>query len=357
VAERTPLRRRAASPEPEPPPPEIIAPTSTAPTFPSGCTLLDLGLGGGWAIGRAVNVVGDTSAGKTLVAIEAFANHALRFKGKNARRYNEAENALNHDYARSVGLPPDTSFTGDEEARKVDQRGSRTVEDFDADFRAFLAARRSGPCLYALDSCDALSVKAELDPKHKLGDATRLAGKAALLSEFFRTHIADIDAAQCTLMIVSQIRDNIGVMFGPTQVRTGGRALDFYSTQIVWFSTPKPIKARASGVERVVGSRTIFHVKKNKIAGFGARAAITIHFNYGIDDEVSCIEWLEENKLGAAGPLTVPLREYRDALEEVRGARDFDTIMQMRAELQRAVRTRWAEIEAAMAPRMRKYAT
>lgn len=42
-------------------------------TFSTGCVLLDSALGGGWPYGRMVNVVGDKSTGKTLLAIEACA--------------------------------------------------------------------------------------------------------------------------------------------------------------------------------------------------------------------------------------------------------------------------------------------
>ena len=39
----------------------------------TGCTLLDCVLGGGWALGKVANIVGDKSAGKTLLAMEAIA--------------------------------------------------------------------------------------------------------------------------------------------------------------------------------------------------------------------------------------------------------------------------------------------
>ena len=42
----------------------------------SGCKTLDCVLGGGWALGRIANIVGDKSTGKTLQAIEACATFA-----------------------------------------------------------------------------------------------------------------------------------------------------------------------------------------------------------------------------------------------------------------------------------------
>jgi RecA/RadA recombinase len=53
--------------------------------IPTGATLLDLGLGGGWACGRVANIVGDTAAGKTLLAIEACANFAAAYGVRDIR--------------------------------------------------------------------------------------------------------------------------------------------------------------------------------------------------------------------------------------------------------------------------------
>jgi len=58
--------------------------------IPSGCTLLDLALGGGWARNRIINIVGDRSTGKTGLAIETCANFARLYKPENIR-YVEAE--------------------------------------------------------------------------------------------------------------------------------------------------------------------------------------------------------------------------------------------------------------------------
>ncbi|MBO0736275.1 MAG: hypothetical protein J2P48_06865, partial [Alphaproteobacteria bacterium] len=59
-------------------------------TFPTGSTLLDLQNGGGWPLARMVNIVGDASTGKTLIAIEAAANFARLFGAENVR-YCETE--------------------------------------------------------------------------------------------------------------------------------------------------------------------------------------------------------------------------------------------------------------------------
>ena len=72
--------------------------------IPTGCSLLDCVLGGGWARRRISNIVGDKSVGKSLLAIEACANFAqLEPKGKIF--YREAEAAFDEPYAEGLGLP------------------------------------------------------------------------------------------------------------------------------------------------------------------------------------------------------------------------------------------------------------
>ena len=56
--------------------------------LPSGCAVLDCVMGGGYAEGRIINIVGDKSTGKTLLAIEAAANYAKKWPSS-AIIYNE----------------------------------------------------------------------------------------------------------------------------------------------------------------------------------------------------------------------------------------------------------------------------
>src|SRR5580700_7311803 len=182
--------------------------------LPSGSTLLDLVHGGGWGLGRVVNIVGDRSSGKTLLAIEACANFVKRYGVQNIR-YNETEAAFDRAYAESIGLPVGVTFVGDDAEDETDRHGSITVEEFFDDLGAFLEDVSVGPCLYIMDSADAMSSKAEMEREQ--GDATYGTEKAKAFSEGFRRHIKKIRSKQCLLIIISQIRDKIGVVFGETK--------------------------------------------------------------------------------------------------------------------------------------------
>jgi recombination protein RecA len=318
--------------------------------FPSGSTILDLINGGGWGIGRMANIVGDKSSGKSLLAIEACANFANLY-GVESVRYNETEAAFDRVFATSIGMPDGVAFTGDDAADEGARRGSRTVEEFNDDLAAFLADRK-GPCLYVLDSADALSDDAEMG--RNIGDATYGTGKAKAFSELFRRCIADIERARCSLLIISQIRDKIGVTFGETKTRSGGRALDFYASQVVWLSEIKKEERQVSGVKRVVGVKVLAANKKNKMGLPFRRAEFNILFNYGIDDEMSMIDWLEKNKLGGVR-LPRAITSYEKLVEDARAARDRDALHVLASELRVGVRERWNEIEDALRPTLSKY--
>lgn len=305
----------------------------------SGGTLLDLVLGGGWATRRVINVVGDRSSGKTGLAIEACANFAQVTPVTNIR-YVEAEHAFSAEYAHYMGMPHGVLYED-----RLD-----TVEKVFADLEQFCRARINSPtpCLYVVDSLDSLSDDAEM--KRELGDATYALGKPKMMSEMFRRRISLIEQAHCTLMIVSQLRDNIGVMFGEKQKRSGGRALDFYASQVVWLREIKKIEHTVSGVKRAVGVHVAMRNRKNKTGLPFRDAESTLIFGYGIDDEVSMMDWLESIK---GQPLV--LKDFRKSLDNARATQNREWAHSIRAALQEVVVGYWHAIDQALQPPMRKY--
>ena len=307
--------------------------------FSSGSTLLDKVLGGGWAEGRVANVVGDKSSGKTLLAIEACANFALAYGAENIR-YVEAEAAFDMSYAYTMGMPKGVNYTEE----------IHTVEEFDADLTKWLSGRE-GPNLYVVDSLDALSSDAEME---RTDEPTYGTEKAKALSTMFRKRTAELRSSQTTLVIISQIRDNIGVRFGETKKRSGGRALDFYASQIIWLAELKKLKRTVTKVERVTGVLVRAQCKKNKCGKPFREATFTILFNYGVDDETSMLDWIKENK--AEDMLSEPLAEYAKQVSSAKQHDDRTELGHLQTLLKAAVNQRWNEIEEALEPPMSKYA-
>lgn len=292
--------------------------------IPTGCKVLDLALGGGWAEGLIANIVGDKSTGKTLLAIEACANFANKHpKGKIF--YRETESAFDNDYAEALGMPIDRVDFGEQ----LD-----TVEDWFEDMQRCLTKLKGAPGLYILDSLDALSDRAEMS--RDIDKGTYGTNKPKQLSEMFRRLVRAMRKANMTLIVISQVRSKIGVSFGRNTTRSGGRALDFYAVQVLYLQYIGAItKAALKGIKRPTGVKIKSRCDKNKVALPLREAGFSILFGYGINDRAACINWLKESK--------VPVRKQ-----------DLPKIKL--AELHQRVEKRWWEIETAFLPTKRKYA-
>ncbi len=317
--------------------------TSSSPslrTFSSGCTLLDCVLGGGWPLGRVVNIVGDKSTGKTLLAIEACANFAREFPDGRIV-YLEAEAAFDKSYARNLGLPVDLVEFPENLA---------TIEDMFENLET-LVQQEQRPTLYVVDSLDAISDAAETD--RGIRDAAFAMNKQKKLSELFRRLNAKMSHSSVTLMIVSQVRDNIGVTFGDKTKRSGGRALDFYATHVIFLAHIGQLKKTRDKVERAIGIKVTARCKKNKLSSPFRECTFPVIFEYGVEDVEAGLQWLIE--VGATQD-TLGLSEA-DAAKLIKklGSLSAEEYLQERTNVSAAVRETWHKVEDGFRPTRRKY--
>ncbi len=308
---------------------------SGAPTIPSGAALLDAALGGGWARARVINLVGDRSTGKTLLAIEACANFARGLpEGRVA--YVECEHAFDRPYAESIGFPSSAIL--------VDSIA--TVEQLFVQLQEWSKEPHGSPMLVVVDSLDALSDEGE--NQNALGDQGYGARKPKLLSEMFRRLNAQLATRDITLLIISQVRENIGVTFGAKYTRSGGKALDFYCSQIVWLSEVEKIKKTVRGVTRPIGAVVRARVTKNKISSPFREIDVRVLYHYGMDDIHTSLYWLK-----TAAP------EALEELKLLRGTVTQDPERLKDLPQQARVRTlaleAWARVEEGFAQTARKY--
>jgi protein RecA len=313
----------------------------------SGSAVFDCALGGGWVLGRVANIVGDRSSGKTLLAIEACANFHAEYP-KGLIRYAESESAFDERYAEALGMP----------IHAVDFGATtpmRTVEDWYNDLVAFLDARKKDgkPGLYILDSFDALSDDAEMGREIDKGSFG--AQKAKKSGELFRKLVDRIEETSVLLIVVSQIRDKIGVTFGETKTRSGGKALDFYASHIVWLAEIGKIKRTMAGVERAIGVNVKARVKKNKVGLPFRECSYPILFGYGVDDLTANVEWLLEvgsdELLKEVGMSKAGYKIRIGSLRDKGGA----AVQEVRLALVKLVTSEWQRIETGFLPKSRKY--
>lgn len=305
----------------------------------SGCTLLDLVLGGGWALGRIANIVGDKSTGKTLLAIEAAANFAKQYpKGKNY--YREAEAAFNKAYAKTLGMPDNVQYW-------PKKKGPfNTVEQFHDDLKAKTSylAEHNLPGFYSLDSLDALSDEKELE--RSVRDATYGQDKAKQMSQLFRRLTRAVEASQLGVIVISQIRDKIGVTFGRKTQRAGGHAMDFYASQVIYLAHIKTIYRTIKGQKRAIGIVVKAKCDKNKIGPPFRECQFTIRFGYGVDDLQANLDWLKE---------TGKLKKY--GMEYINNTDDLsnEEHAKLLVKSQKAVKEAWNEVETSFLPKRKKY--
>jgi protein RecA len=314
--------------------------------FSSGCATFDCALGGGWAHDRVSNVVGDKSAGKTLIAIEAAANFKRRWPN-GLVRYAESEWAFTPAYAEAMGMPKDTEYN--KSGKPIE-----TVEEWAGDVERVMQENKGRPVLYILDSMDALSDAAEMDAE--FGEDSYGGKKPKLIGQFFRREVDNMGSHPMHMMIVSQIRENIGAMFGEKHRRSGGKALDFYASQIVWVHHQGQMKKTIAKIDRVVGVEVKAKVKKNKVGLPFREASYPILFGYGMDDLTSSVEWLLDNgreqilkdefDLSRAG--------YKVTIAKVRD-RGGPEARELREKLRAAVFREWEKVEVSFLPKSRKY--
>ena len=322
------------------------APKTDVQFIPSGCRLLDLALGGGWAENRIANIVGDKSTGKTLLAIEACANFAMKYKkSKGNIRYRECEAAFSNDYAQAIGMPIERVDFGTD---PID-----TVEDLFEDLTKIIEGAR-GPELCIVDSLDALSDRGEMS--RAIDAPTFGQGKPKMMSQLFRRLVRGMARKQVTLIIISQVRTAIGVTFGDKTSRSGGRALDFYASQVPYLSYLGKVSQTIQNQERATAIKIRTRVKKNKVGPALRDAEFKIRFGFGIDDHEASINFMDscgrlEDDLGITKHAKQKLRPYYDGVD----AMDNAAYQAELARVHAAVTRVWYEIEKQSLPTRVKY--
>lgn len=284
----------------------------------TGCTLLDCVLGGGWSLNKIVNVVGDKSTGKTLLAIEAIVNFNLAFPD-GAIIYDDPEHAFDFSYAEILGLKKE----------RVTFTDSETVEEWYENLKNFLDERKKGepPGIYILDSMDSLSDRAEKERDIKKGT---YGTKAAKVSELFRRLVGDLKNKNVLLFIISQVRDNIGVTFGKKYKRSGGKALDFYCSQVLWLSEVKKLFKVKNKIKRIYGIQIHARCEKNKVGLPFRDCDFPLIFYYGVDDVKATLDYFSEIKM------KVDKKTSKKVLDK-------------------KLKKVWSEIEKSFLPKNRKY--
>lgn len=274
--------------------------------LPSGSALLNLALSGkwngGWAVGRIANLIGDSSSGKSFIALTMLAELANQDRFDKYRLiYDDVEAANGFDMVKLFGQATAERIESPDYNDKEDEPiYSDTIQDWQHNIHD--ALDQSEPFVYILDSFDALTSEEEQNKVKEVrkarakGKAGEISGsykmdKPKILGQVLREIKRRLKTSKSTLIIVSQTRDNINPMSFAKKTRSGGRALKFYSSHELWTAEAGKVKRR----DLIVGVRSKIKITKNKITGLVRSIELPIYYDYGVDDITANIRWLVDN--------------------------------------------------------------
>ncbi len=230
-------------------------------THHSGAHSLDLILGGGYPIGRAIEIYGPESSGKTTICLLAMAAAQAQW---GVCAFIDAEHAFDPQYARKLGVDVDNLILSQpdygEQALSIVEELAKTGE-----FQ-----------LIVVDSVAALVPKAEVEGD--MGDS-HMGLQARMMSQGLRKLTPILSKSGTTVVFINQLRMKIGVMFGNPEVTTWGNALKFYASQRLEIRKGDKIEIN----KEQVGYYARVKVVKNKIFPPFKSTEVPFIFNEGVD--------------------------------------------------------------------------
>ena len=218
-------------------------PTIQAERVSSGSPYLDWCIGGGWPLGKVIELYGPFSSGKSLVALRTVAE--AQKKGLKCV-YLDSENAFEPNFAKKIGI-------------NVDDLVISQVSSGEDTFDMMDMILDSGDVsLIVVDSV--ASLVPAYEEENEMGKQT-IGLHARLMSKALRKITGKASRNKTLILFINQIREKVGA-YGNPETTTGGRALGFYSSLRVEVRRGELIQEN----KKPIGQQVKFKVSKSKVS-------------------------------------------------------------------------------------------
>jgi recombination protein RecA len=247
----------------------------------SGSLILDSIIGGGYGLGRIIEIYGEEASGKTTLALQAVAE-CQKLDKKVA--YIDLENALDVKYAKNIGVKIDELLI------VYSKNGEEAL-----DLTAKLIENKVD--LIIVDSVAALTPKAEIE-----GDLEKqiIGSQARMMSAGLRKINWALSNKDSIVIFINQIRNKIstGYFAGNPETTSGGKALGYFASLRLRLKEKEKIEKN----NQYVGIKVLIKVKKNKLFAPYQEGIVEIMFAKGIQKEREVIDLaIEKNIIAKSG--------------------------------------------------------
>lgn len=267
----------------------------TYPNVPTGNTVINMLIGGspladgksfvcpGFPRERISEVYGPEASGKTTLALSAIV--AVQ-KAGGKTMFLDFENALDHNYARSIGVDFDTS--------KLLYYTPTTLEE---GLKMVYVAVKTGFDLVVIDSVAAMVPEGELTKG--IDDPAKIGALAAAMSRNLPRLVQWLKGSNTAIVLLNQLRAIIskGGPGAETENTAGGKAVKFYAslrlkiTRIRSDYVEKKHPITLKKVRQPIGNLVQAKIVKDKMdAKQGQVGEVFIRYGYGLDEFYSMIE-------------------------------------------------------------------
>lgn len=226
--------------------------------LPSTFFMLNYTFGGGIPFGKILEVAGEESSGKSLIAYN-FAYTTQQLGGHVI--WVDAEQAWMNSWAQENGVDPNGVTV-------IRDTRIENIADALADVAIYWRSQltHNEPILLVVDSIAAMDCADNIDSKMVDGKS-EMGGRAKALYKFFRIRSELFYKLGITQIYINQLRTALNVGFGKDNTTTtGGAALKFYSSIRAAFYAGRSITVKSKGKERKAGKLVTIRLIKNKVA-------------------------------------------------------------------------------------------